>query len=228
MITEACPVVAGNPVNQGKYAAYCPGLPGLGGYLDSLDGKYSGQTLALFAAAADLGAGMLIERMKSGILTVWGKEAGLTGALGRDQALRGSDCQALVRRYGSRILADPEKTRDLFSYLGSKDKDGAMLFNEEGDLVGVGVFLNQPDIGAVNGQLPLAMKLCGKGHDEVGTRHLAALWSTRQYPVQAVTASESHRHTAMAMNEGKVVRDLVFDPVSGLYGSELIDHLDIE
>lgn len=209
-----------------RIQAYCPGLPGLGEYISGLNGRYPENFLRLFAACSEYGYEMLGKMEKRGVLALLGEPEDLDRTIGKSQ--RVSNASELIKKYRDRVLLDPERTLGLLRDLGEDGADGAIFFDPYGNLIRVGAFLNRTDIDKVNGQLEKAMKIKGKNGDSTATKHLSALYATKWFPVSALATSEGKRHTTMAMEGGKILDDIVFDPVSGLYGLEFLRTISME
>jgi hypothetical protein len=207
-------------VNKISYLEFCPDLPDLGEYITGLDGRYGTNFLRLFALCSDYGHEMLNKNEKSGLIAVMGHPYELRKAIGKSQNL--------TKRDGKRILSNRAEASGLLKGLGEDDVDGALLFDPYGNLRGVGVTLRLNPARVSRDEMKTIMKIKGKNGEPNGTKFPAALYVTGRYDLDAVATSERKKHVTVAVREGKILKDLVYDPSTGLYGLDLFRHLGLE
>jgi hypothetical protein len=206
--------------NKISYLEFCPNLPNLGEYISGFDGRYRTNLLRLFALCSDYGYEMLNKNEKSGLIAVMGSPYELRKSIGKSQRLATKD--------GNRILSDPAKTSELFRELGENDVDGALLFDPYGNLRGVGVTLRLNPGRVSKDEMKTIMRIKGKNGEPNGTKFPAALYVTGKYDLGAVATSERNKHVTVAVRKGKILKDLAYDPSTGLYGLDLFRHLGLE
>jgi len=203
-----------------SYLEFCPNLPDLGEYVSGLDGRYGTNFLRMFAMCSDYGHEMLRENKNSGMIAVMGRPCELRKAIGKSQNLISMD--------GNRILSDRAEASRLFKQLGEDDVDGAMLFDLYGNLRGTGATLKL-NIGRVSkDEMKTIMRIKGKNGEPNGTKFPSALYITGRYDLGAVATSERKKHVTLGIRDGKILRDLAYDPSTGLYGLDLFRHLGLE
>lgn len=214
---------------------YCPGLPGLGEYLEGLGEEYSENLLRLHAACSHYGWEQMRENRIGGLFAVLGDPADVE-RVAEKKHYSEAFCSEMVRRYGKRILMDPESTRRFLSEAGKGDVDGTMVLDLEGSLAGVRWLRDDVMNGDIHTELRHIMRFKGKSRDSVGGKHKAALSATYRHrhvegginPMYAVATSENGNHTTIVVEGGSVLQDLVFSAHSGRYGLDLINSLDDE
>jgi|GEM_PF-2909535 len=206
--------------NKISYLEFCPNITNLGEYTSGLDGRYGTNFLRLFALCSDYGYEMLNKKEKSGLIAVMGSPDELRKSIGRSRKLTAKD--------GKRILSDPAKMSELFRELGENDVDGALLFDPYGNLRGIGATLKLNPGRVSKDEMKTIMRIKGKNGEPNGTKFPAALYVTGKYDLGAVATSERKKHVTVAIREGKILKDLVYDPSTGLYGLDLFRHLGLE
>ncbi len=185
---------------------------------------YDKPFLDLFQACSMYGYEMLQQDEKSGIYAVMGDPNFLKLAIGSRQSEDRSNLERLEKIYGRRLLEDPEKLNSFFHMLGDEDIDGAVLFSSEGELFGVGKTLQENPDKIDYLEMDLIMRIKGKNGSPNGAKHQSALFVTSELPLDAITTSEGSRHTTIAIKDGRVMRDLVYDPNNSLFGQNLINY----
>lgn len=215
---------------------YCPDLKEFGKHLEGHSGSYQDEFLNLVAACANYGASMHIEKQKKGLLAVMAEPAVLEDPKNIDHYDDdvSDPHEDFVREFSIGLLKDPAMIREFLYRLGDMDVDGAVLINRQGDLIGIGAYVatnmseyrNTPEYQTFKNQLVAARRI--KGNGQPGTKHMSALdlitrTAKNEIPVEAVVTSEGEHHTTTPMSRG-IVYDLVFDPITGLFGQDLVDY----
>ncbi len=204
-------------MSKNAYVDYCPNLPALADHIyrteANFPGRYTPTFLKLFAVCSDYGHQMYTAGTKSGSLVVVGEPLELQRSIGTRQR---------VKDHGRGLVSNPEEVFSLLHQLGNEDVDGAMLFDREGNLRGVGANIVYNIDDADQREVELVMRVKGKNGLD-GTKFPSALCVTGRCEVEAIATSEGKRHASIGMREGRVLRDFIYDPSTGLYGQGVLD-----
>ena len=233
VLTAKTGSMLGSPDNH-TYGDFCPLAPQLGAYLEGLEANGYPEILKnAFAASANFGQWMVhraaMRQGTSGLYVVIGDPADLDKAAS-DRCTDHVTPKTLTQRYGRGILSDPEKTLSLLEEIGRMESengyDGAVCFDPEGSLAKTFVHINNVDINMVDpAQIRLAKMIKASNGDPCKT--ISALYATGQYGIQAVLNSEGPSHATTTIVEGTVFGDMTYNPLTGLYGPELLKELHL-